>query len=655
MARSGRAGALLAPLFVFAGCNAVLGISDDPVLPGAAAEACVLNSDCAEPFVCLFESCSPPCAADRDCDDGERCFRTTNGTYCAEHERTKCDATTSCPAKSTCNDGVCRNSCKSDEDCQGDQVCTAGYCVGEDSEHDPASLTPCKEGAIRCEGRAQALRSICEDGAWVPTEPCEGGQLCDSQSDPTGECADVEDECFGKMPDEFSCDGSKRMTCGPDLVTVEVEECLSPRHCAEGVSGCAKCLPNQYRCDGQDLSVCNDEGTGFDHVETCDDDDPCNAEAGACTRFACLKEQKRCVGGLLQECNSDQSAFETVEDCGEGLCDSGTLTCDVCLPNTAVCKAGSDVVVACNADGTEVTETDCSQTDAPFCKNGACTECLSESDCDAGPCTVATCNGGTCGTVPVVKDNACTGEAGYCDGAGACHECNKPEHCLPTSGECYLPTCNQHECGEAPKDAGAPCSGGKYCNGSGGCVACLTAAHCGAQQVCRTGSCVDAEHIVPLGFDSPTSFTAGDATIAANEVYTFLLPQLAHPAKLVKFGYHGHLDTGLVRMAIYEGVTDSFGEKRPTGSPLAEMPSAQAWGDTAKEFDPSPANITLEANKDYWLAIRSNANLRIRTKTNTASLGWSYTGLAGFGTISAAGAHYNGVDWNIFIRVLDTQ
>ncbi len=653
-----RASVVFASFFAFVGCNAVLGISEDPILPGAekGAEGCTLDSECSEPQICLFERCSPPCAADRDCDDGERCLRTGEDAYCAKHESTACDGEGACPSGSNCTDGACRNPCRATSECQGGQECVAGYCVGSDAEHDPAIATPCEDGAIRCEGLAQAERSVCNGGEWEAVDPCEGGQLCDSQSDPSGECADVEDLCFGKQPNAFSCSGSKRTTCGPDLVTIEVEECLSPRHCTEGLKGCAECLPNQYRCDGHDLLVCNAEADGFDFVETCSDADPCNAEAGACTKYACLAEQKRCLDGLLQECNSDQSAFETVEDCGEGLCDSATLTCDKCLQNTSVCKADGHTVVACSEDGTSETEIDCSETDEPFCANGECTECLAASDCDAGSCTIATCNGGSCGTTPVGADHECDGEAGYCDGNGTCQECNDEDHCLPTSGECILPTCDNHECGETPKGAGERCANDtKYCDGDGACVACISAQHCGSKQVCRAGACVDAEHIVPLGFDSPNAFTGGDATLAANEVYAFRLPPLSYPAKLVKFGYHGHLGTGSVRMAIYEGFTDTLGDKRPTGAALAEILSPQSWGDTVKEFDPSPLNVTLAANKDYWIAIRSNTALQIRTKANNQSTGFSYGGLVGFGAINDFGSPYSGVDWNIFIRVLDTQ
>jgi hypothetical protein len=648
-----RASAIVASVFAFVGCNAVLGISEDPILPGAgkSAEGCVLDSDCSEPQVCLFEMCSPPCAADRDCDDGERCLRTSEGAYCAKHEKTACENTEACPASSNCTDGACRNPCEDASECQGGQECVAGYCVGSDAEHDPAIATPCEDGAARCEGLAQAERSVCNEGVWEPADPCEGGQLCDSQSDPPGECADVEDLCFGKQPNEFTCTGSKRTTCGPDLVTIEVEECLSSRHCTEGLKGCAECLPNQYRCDGQDLLVCNAEADGFDFVETCSDADPCNAEAGACTKYACLPEQKRCLDGLLQACNAEQSAFETVEDCGEGLCDSATLSCDECVQNTSICKADGHTVVACNEDGTSETETDCSETDKPFCANGECTECLGAEDCHAGSCTIAACNGGTCGTTPRGVDLECVGEAGYCDGEGSCQECNDEDHCLPTSGECYLPTCNNHQCGEAPKGAGESCgpSGSKKCDGDGACVQCIdTVADCNeSSEVCRMGTCADA--LDEIGWPGPLGTTTA---LVGNTLYTFLLPQLSYKGTLERFIVYGISGTaGNYIMGLYEGDAT-----RPNGSPIAVMTQSASWPN--QTFSAlSDTNVELSKTKRYWVALMVTAAVNISTTTTGASgqVGWRYPNQGGnypaFPAITDVGLAVNNVHYALQIGV----
>src|SRR5207302_714706 len=72
------------------GCNAILGITDDPVVSTPSGRACLLKSDCRENEICLFTVCSPPCAANRDCDQahGERCLKVAEGTACVSDDAT---------------------------------------------------------------------------------------------------------------------------------------------------------------------------------------------------------------------------------------------------------------------------------------------------------------------------------------------------------------------------------------------------------------------------------------------------------------------------------------------------------------------------------------------------------------------------------------
>src|SRR5262249_39618148 len=88
--------------------------------------------------VCLFATCSKPCAADADCPDGARCLHTDTkaGTACVSATQAACDAN-DCPKATSCHNGECRNECSAAEDCAGDQNCRSGGGVGSDPKHDP--------------------------------------------------------------------------------------------------------------------------------------------------------------------------------------------------------------------------------------------------------------------------------------------------------------------------------------------------------------------------------------------------------------------------------------------------------------------------------------------------------------------------------------
>jgi hypothetical protein len=99
------------------------------------------------------------------------------------------------------------------------------------------------------------------------------------------------------------------------------------------------------------------------------------------------------------------------------------------------------------------------------CQEGACPE--------AGACAMAMCLDGCCQAVPESAGMAC-GDAGVCDGHGACVGCNGPADCPSTGASCVEATCEGHVCGQQPAPPGTDCTdhGGTFCNGSGKCVQC---------------------------------------------------------------------------------------------------------------------------------------------------------------------------------------
>lgn len=519
--------ALLAA-FAAGGCNAILGISDAPVV--ATLTACLHASDCAGKEVCLFRVCSAICKADKDCNQaaGERCLKTDDGTACVSDRRTSCTAEgPACPAGTNCVDGKCFSDCAVDasgcpggQACASDQLCRATLQTVMDASVMDASAvdasvvdasvidasvidasaaddraigtTPrdcATDNQTRCEGNAQSARSICTDGKWAPTDPCADGTLCDTSSSPGGACATIEPDCFGHAPLDSFCDGATRIVCGPDLVSAQKTPCQSAQHCSAITTGCAQCLEHDFSCDANQLLKCKADRSGFELAKTCPSNVPCSAQAGDCTTDACTAQQKRCNGDQLEQCNADRSGFDALETCGAGLCDSQALECDKCVAKSKSCANGK--VRTCSDDGQTQSDEAC-PLDTPICTgNGQCVACLDASSCmPPDSCHGNTCNGGACGFPQFGRGVGCNG-GGVCNDNGQCVACIGPAQCTGMN-DCYTPSCGTDgSCSYTQRGAGAGCAGG-YCNASGACVECLNSSQCSGQKpICSAqGACV---------------------------------------------------------------------------------------------------------------------------------------------------------------------
>lgn len=96
-------------------------------------EECELNSDCADPLVCVLRACRRQCVDSRDCGAGSICLRDDTsplGGGCQlEHER-MCSLTSECRTPSQketgliCQNGTCTTPCLEDRDCVEGARCT---------------------------------------------------------------------------------------------------------------------------------------------------------------------------------------------------------------------------------------------------------------------------------------------------------------------------------------------------------------------------------------------------------------------------------------------------------------------------------------------------------------------------------------------------
>lgn len=593
------------------GCNLALGLDGKTVVveepmgggPGdgdgdQSLDECVLNSDCEDDDdVCLFRVCSPPCQEDQDCESGKRCLASDYSFGCVDSTVAVCERDGDCPQETVCFDRQCRISCEGDVSaCLDDQACSSdGVCRGTDLDRDPLPEPPdegsaCEEeGAFACVGKASAARYICQDGSWVVGDSCEEGQLCDNSSD-EGECAEVLEECLGRQSGQAFCDGATRKVCGQDLVDVSQALCDSNQHCTEASgAACAKCLPGEHACEGQDLQVCNDELTGFDFIKTCTDQ-KCSATAGDCSDYACAEGQKRCTtGGILEICNEDRSGFDVLEDCGENLCDFDTLSCDVCVADSASCETTTSRLV-CDSEGMGESEIECATGTCSGSDGSAICSCpTSPSDCSGAGSVCRTGQLATCG----LDGNDClvTTSTTSCPGVQVCTGSFPSAACsCPTATLC---------------DAAGEMSG-SYCSNSSTRVTCSADAQ--SCQGATTNDCGVASGTESCFGSHPNSkceLAVGQATatgtrlnFSANYVYlvSVTVPQ---SMQLRRLGFVGS-SSGAVVMVIYNNSGSSPGT-------LVTKTAISSVTDGRNEYATN-ATPTLAAGS-YWVGVLAEAAL----------------------------------------------
>ncbi len=458
-------------------CNNLLGIDEGRL-------SCVHTSDCPKSQICLYERCSAECKQDVDCPDGRRCVQTLeDGPRCVASSSLECERDSQCQAGSRCQAGSCSFPCDSDDDCVDGQRCSDHFCGGGEmgsggsagssgNSTTGGGTSPgggagagsggtgtqeCEEGDTRCPLAADASREVCKGGRWEPAEACGAGTLCDSARKAT--CSPIVDECLGQQSGAATCDGNERIVCGEDLVSVEMEECVSAAHCNQATGpNCAICLENEYRCDGDVLSECNASHTGFDEVTTCVDE-PCNAILGECTTRVCNAGEYTCdaTNNTLQHCNEDGNGFDEEVECGDGICDAEHGECDICEPGATLGCEDDENKTVCDDTGQDTISVSCASEDpdTPVCLgDGLCRACLPSSGECVDLFSLRTCNAqGAWGAAQTCTDQACIGD--QCTG-----------ECAPGTQVCADQTsvkvCGDDGSYESPE----PCDG-QACSGAG--------------------------------------------------------------------------------------------------------------------------------------------------------------------------------------------
>ncbi len=254
----------------------------------------------------------------------------------------------------------------------------------------------------------------------------------------------------------------------------------------------------------------------------CDDGNPCTDDA--CNVGSCMHADTAAGGSC------------TLADGSSGYCD-GAGACVGCTDD-AHCDDGNPCTDdACDTASGTCTHTNSSAASGCLLSSGAsgycdgaglCAECTEDGHCDDGnPCTRDRCFAGACLNLEQPAGASCTladGSSGYCDGAGACVGCTTDSQCddgnpctvdscnsgsctstaspdgtpcADDGDECTQDVCSSGSCTHPPQPAGLSCvqSGGDlgYCDGASpapSCVACLSDSHCDDGDSCTEDRCV---------------------------------------------------------------------------------------------------------------------------------------------------------------------
>ncbi|HWP05967.1 MAG TPA: hypothetical protein VNN72_09505 [Polyangiaceae bacterium] len=126
-------------------------------------QACTLNSDCSNPFVCAFQRCHQQCTETRDCDDGQRCVKQATkgggegggsgdalvGVCQLTVEKTCATGAVKCAAGQQCaEDKQCHDVCESNDECFDRQTCTPnGSCADMGETDSNGNIKPGTSGS----------------------------------------------------------------------------------------------------------------------------------------------------------------------------------------------------------------------------------------------------------------------------------------------------------------------------------------------------------------------------------------------------------------------------------------------------------------------------------------------------------------------------
>jgi hypothetical protein len=192
------------------------------------------------------------------------------------------------------------------EACGDEQTCVDGACFDN----------VCEPNESRCDGEVLLLCN--EHGTQQHRTDCtEGEDLCDADAR----------SCVPRLcdPDSRVCNGDRVFQCsGRGDAYAEIETCGQGERCRGGAC-LTTCTPGEARCEENTLYVCLNDGVNED-ARACGEDALCLD--GACTPVVCEGGQPGCRGSIVTLCNDNGTGFDDTdvdcadndETCAQGRC-----------------------------------------------------------------------------------------------------------------------------------------------------------------------------------------------------------------------------------------------------------------------------------------------------------------------------------------------
>ncbi len=270
---------------------------------------------------------------------------------------------------SRCN-GADREQCAADggawklrEHCTAENLCSESSCDG--------CVT---DGQLDC-SVAPLLRK-CEDGAWVTLDDCGSQAVCEATTAYAGTNSDWDEKCVAPGCDKagsYRCQGSVLQRCPPERdAWTTVDTCANEDLCdaaatrvnsttdpnaAATLDMCKPVCPNPgaFECDGPTLTQCRTNQTGFDVIKACPADTECDPNAGDCGQL-CTPGRFQCNGANLRKCGSDGHWVNTAKCETSALCnvsnDGATGACVASPCGTADFTCSATKLQKCRDDRT---------------------------------------------------------------------------------------------------------------------------------------------------------------------------------------------------------------------------------------------------------------------------------------------------------------
>ncbi len=259
-------------------------------------------------------------------------------------------------------------------DSGGDDGYVAPTADGGDCEPADSGLLgtlgcPCSTpGALACNGRAQHVVLLCENGVWTASTLCPADQLCDSQLGlSAGTCLPIDPNCADAGPGQDVCTSlTTFVQCGPDLVSDSPAGTCTSSACVGGACS-GVCAPGATHCaDDIHVETCTTQGQWGAPVacpKACASEDA--GTDGNCSGV-CIPGETQCSNNGVQTCNSAGAWGSPVTCATHTTCvpvsgadagDAGSqVTCSgPCGPgDTELCNAYpacNTSTVACQANG----------------------------------------------------------------------------------------------------------------------------------------------------------------------------------------------------------------------------------------------------------------------------------------------------------------